>query len=512
MVLTGRPHPQPSNPVVHRVVEHNTRSHPDRLAVTCGADRLTYRELDVRANQLAHHLHGLGIGRGALVGICLDRSLELLVGILGVLKSGAAYVPLDPTYPADRLRLMTAQLPGMELVLAAESTVDLVRGVETLDPAAVAGGPSPAPAAAVGGDDLCYAVFTSGSTGTPKATAVRHRGWHNLLDWLRVEYGLDGRSSALMVSSFGFDITQRSLMAPLFTGATVHLLPSRSVDIGMAHRFVGQHRVRTLHLAPSTLYLLVERETRVGGDALKGLDRVFIGGEPMNAGRVVDWATAPGNGCLLLHQYGVAECTDVASSHPMRDWDVYAGAPLPAGRPVYNTAIHLLDDGQRPVPDGEVGEICVSGLSVGAGYLNPGPDVAGRFGTADLGAGPVRLYRTGDTGYATPAGELVVVGRLDHQVKIRGMRIDLGDVEHALRRHPEVRDVAVVSVADRDGDAALVAFVIPTGDGGTGALRRDLLDVLPRTMVPQRVVEVAAFPLNPNGKVDRQALAGSALR
>jgi amino acid adenylation domain-containing protein len=510
MALTGRRNPQPADPVVHRVVSRHARAHPDRLAVTCGPDSLTYRELEERANRLAHRLRGLGIGRGALVGVCLDRSLELMVGILGVLKTGAAYVPLDPTYPRERLRLMTTQLPALRLVLAGESTVDLVGGAPTLDPATVADGPAEGPALPVHPDDLCYAVFTSGSTGAPKATAVRHRGWYNLLDWLRVEYGLDARSSSLMVSSFGFDITQRSLMTPLFTGATVHLLPSRNVDIGMAHRFLGECGVRTLHLAPSTLYLLVDRKRSVGADALKAVDFVFIGGEPMNAARVVDWATAPGNGCLLLHQYGVAECTDVASSHPMRDWARYAEAPLPAGPPVYNTTIHLLDDGLAPVPDGEVGEICISGLSVGAGYLNPTPDVAGRFRTADLGSGPVRLYRTGDNGYATPDGELVVVGRLDHQVKIRGMRIDLGDVEHALRRHPLVRDAAVIPVPDAAGDAALVAFVIPTGSG-TGALRRDLLEVLPRNMVPQRVVEVTAFPLNPNGKIDRAALAAARL-
>ncbi|MEU9192166.1 amino acid adenylation domain-containing protein [Streptomyces hundungensis] len=514
MALIGNRVPLPAERLAHRVFEEHARTHPERPALTCGEERLTYGELNARANRLAHHLTAQGITRGAIVGVCVDRSPELVSSILAILKAGATYVPLDPTYPAERLRLMLSQLPQMTAVLAANDTLALVEGchgdiVDVNDPELrLESCPATDPEVEIGPDDLCYVVFTSGSTGTPKATAVRHEGWYNLLNWLRLEYELDHESSNMLLSSFGFDISQRSIMAPLFMGAALHLLPSRSFDISLAYRLIGELGVRTLHCAPSTLYLLVDREMDRGTDVLTGLHYVFIGGEPMSAARVADWATREGNGCVLLHQYGVAECTDVASSHRMVDYPGYANSRMPAGPPVYNTEIRILDDTLEEVATGEVGEICISGISVGAGYLNADPERQSTFVTTERDGRPVRFYRTGDQGYATPSGELVVVGRVDHQVKVRGMRIDLGDVEHAVRRHKKVRDVVVLPVSDGEQDARLVAVVIAAAEPvDERSLRRDLLETLPRNMVPQEFVEVSAFPLNPNGKIDRKALS-----
>ncbi|HEX5403470.1 MAG TPA: amino acid adenylation domain-containing protein [Pseudonocardiaceae bacterium] len=518
MALAGKRITLPAEPVAHRPFEQHAKSHPDRLALTCGGERRSYRELDSQANQFAHHLISRGVGRGSIVGVCLDRSPELMVSILGILKAGATYVPLDPTYPPERLRIMRSQLPQMALIAVTQATLDLVddSSCECLDVPAMSAQlnslPTTAPAVEITGDDLCYVVFTSGSTGTPKATAIRHEGWYNLLRWLDVEYDLGSHSSNLMISSFGFDISQRSLMTPLFTGAPLHLLPSRSFDIAMAYRIIGELGVRTLHCAPSTLYLLIDREMGAGGNALTGVDYVFIGGEPLSASRVVDWATREGNDCVLLHQYGVAECTDVASSHVMADYPAYLTGALPAGEPVYNTTIQVLDADLNEVPDGAVGEICITGVSVGAGYLNAAPMDREKFTTVQRDNRDVRLYRTGDKGYATPSGELVVVGRLDAQVKVRGMRIDLGDIEHTIRGHPDVRDAVVIPVNSERGETSLVSFVIAT-DGRhieDRAFRRDLLEILPRNMVPQEFIEVQDFPLNPNGKIDRRALANGA--
>lgn len=512
--LSGLRVPLPDEPLAHLAFEAHAQCAPHRLALTCGTERRTYGELNARANQFAHHLHSLTVGRGSVVGVCLDRSPELVVSILGILKAGAAYVPLDPTYPPERLKLMISELTEMTFVAISQATVDLVGRAddEILDVAALASRldtfPTTNPSVGISGDDLCYVVFTSGSTGAPKATAVRHESWYNLLNWLMVEYRLDMASSNLMVSSFGFDISQRSLMTPLFTGAPLHLLPSRSFDIGMTYRLIGELGVRTLHCAPSTFYLLVERETAKGTDALTKVHYMFIGGEPLSPGRVAEWATQEGNTCVLLHQYGVAECTDVASSHVMTDYPAYIKGVVPVGRPVYNTAIHLLDEELRKVADGQTGEICISGISVGGGYLNAVAADAKRFVAIDLYGQQVSLYRTGDRGYVTEASELVVVGRTDAQVKIRGMRIDLGDVEHRVRDNVRVRDVAVLAVPADDGESELVAFVIPAGEPiDERKLRGELLDVLPQNMVPREFVELPAFPLNPNGKVDRQSLA-----
>jgi amino acid adenylation domain-containing protein len=529
MPLAGSILPLPETPLVHREFEAHARSRPDSTALTCGASTLTFAELNARANRFAHRLIAEGVGPGALVGVCLDRSAELMAAILGVLKSGAAYVPLDPAYPADRLRLMTGQLHQLGHVVASSATAELVgrEGAKLLvvEEAVreLAGEPTDLPSAdpdvPLTGDDLCYVVYTSGSTGRPKATAVRHEGWYNLLHWLRTAHGLGTGSSGLTVSSFGFDISQRALMAPLFTGAPIHLLPSRAFDPAMAYRLIAEYGVKTLHCAPSTLYVLIEQEQALGTDALTGVDHVFIGGEPLNAARVRDWAERKGNTTALWHQYGVAECTDVATAHLLSDFARYEGGPAPVGTPVHNTVVHVLDEEGRPVPDGGTGEICISGLGVGAGYL--GGDGAGRESFTELATptGPVRAYRTGDRGRLTAQNGLVVVGRTDAQVKINGMRIELGDVEHQLRANPRVSDAAVVAVPDigggPDAQTVLVAYVVPAGTGQSEqfdgqALRAELLRVMPRNMVPRRLVPVDSFPLNPNGKTDRRELAAQA--
>ena len=519
MSLIGEVVELPEAAVAHLEFEQHAARDPDRLALTCGAEQLTYGELNARANQLARHLRSLGVGKSSLVGICQDRSAGLMVSILAVLKAGAAYVPLDPAYPAARLHLMIEQLSGMAAVLGSESTSELlaVSGVPVLFPDRLATALSTCPPdnlnVSIDPQDLCYVVFTSGSTGTPKATGIRHRGWYNLLNWLTLEYGLDDASSNLMLSPFGFDISQRSLMAPLFCGAPLHLLPSRAFDGELAYRLVGELGIRTLHCAPSTLYLLVERELDQGGDALAQVGFVFIGGEPMSAARVAEWAAQQGNRCALLHQYGVAECTDVASSHHMRHFPDYAHGVVPAGKPVYNTVVHLLDENQTEVRAGEVGEICISGASVGAGYLNAEATDIARFATVLIDGSPVPVYRSGDRGYSTPTGELVVVGRIDAQVKIRGMRMDLGEIEHVVRRVAFIRDAVVLAMRPGGGagsELELVAFVV--GKHGTldfRQLRAHLLEVLPRNMVPQQFIQLPKLPLNPNGKVDRSALLRS---
>lgn len=514
MVLSGLKRPLPDDAVVHRVFERHARCHPGRTAVVCDSDRLTYRELDEQANRLAHELRDRGVGRGSIVGICLDRSTDLLVVLLGALKAGAAYVPLDTTYPQERLRRMTRSLPGLAVAVTSAGTAALLAGAgcEVADVAALREAarerPTSPPATAVTPDDVCYAVFTSGSTGDPKATAVRHRGWYNLLSHLAETFRLDAGSSNLMISSFGFDISQRSLLTPLFTGATLHLLPSRHFDPRLACRLVQQEGIRTLHCAPSALYLLLELQSGALDDDLEPIDHVFVGGEPLSAGRVAAWAARRPHQGRLVNVYGVAECTDVSSVYVLREYARYPQRGVPIGRPVANTDIHLLDDDLRPVADGETGEICISGVGVGIGYPAAPELTRRRFVTADLGAGEVSFYRTGDLGRIDEEGQLACIGRIDSQVKIRGMRIDLGDVENAVRRSVQVKDAALLAVRPAgESEASLVAFVLPHGDGlDERALRAELRRWLPAQMIPHRVVAVDGLPLNPNGKVDRRAL------
>jgi D-alanine--poly(phosphoribitol) ligase subunit 1 len=241
--LYGERTPQPPEPLVHRVVENNALRHPDRPAIVGGEVVWTYAELDRRAEALATHLRWAGIGRGSVVGLFLARSPHLVCSILAVLKAGAAYVPLDTTYPQGRIATMLSELDALELVLFSEDTRDdlpptAVPTWRVTDPGLGVGVDGPVAHPDTRGDDLCYVVFTSGSTGTPKAVGIRHSGWFNLLDWLRIEYSLDDRSSGVIVSSFGFDITQRAIMAPLFTGATLHLVPGRYFDLTLSYRCI----------------------------------------------------------------------------------------------------------------------------------------------------------------------------------------------------------------------------------------------------------------------------------
>jgi D-alanine--poly(phosphoribitol) ligase subunit 1 len=362
------------------------------------------------------------------------------------------------------------------------------------------------PVTAVTAESQCYVVFTSGSTGTPKATAARHRGWFNLLSWLVDDFGLDARSSGLLLSPAGFDISQRALMAPLFCGAVLHLLPSRHFDPMMASRIIENHQVRTLHCAPSALYTLLER---TGADGAGSLDFAFPGGEPLIPGRVAEWATRSGRTSRLVNVYGVAECTDVATAHVLTDYDAYATTGVPIGRPIHNVDVHLLDDYLRPVGPGEAGQLCIAGAGVGAGYLNDPVMTGERFVRLENGHGPVDLYRTGDLASVREDGELMYVGRADSQIKIRGMRTDLGDVEAALAGNRHVSQAVVIPSRNGHEVVGLVAIVVPAPGTEFDAqtVRRDLLAVLPQHMIPARLIPVDSFPLSPNGKVDRMALA-----
>ncbi|MFF2190813.1 amino acid adenylation domain-containing protein [Streptomyces sp. NPDC058155] len=513
MILQGKRLALPSAPVVHKQFEAQVEATPDAVAVFCAGQRVTYGELNAKANRFAHFLATRGHGRGAKVGVCLDYSVDMVVAILGTLKAGAAYVPLDPSYPAARLQLLLGQMPGLALIVASPATVGLVESTagEVIDLEQLsdhlAGLPVTSPDVPVTGDDVCYAVFTSGSTGTPKVTAVRHEGWFNLLNWLMLEYRLHRGSNNLVVSAFGFDLSQRSLMMPLFCGATQYLMASRNFDAAMAYRMLTEHEIRTVHCASSTLYLLVDWETARGGEALAGLDYVLFGGERLHVERIVDWARRAGNTCTLLHQYGVAECTDVASSYDLAEYRPGEHDIAPVGRPAYNTDLHILDERMRGVGAGEYGEICISGTSVGAGYLGGTGPESERFTAVVVDGVARRLYRTGDRGYVTPDGELVVVGRMDAQVKVRGMRIDPTDIERALGRLAGVREAAVVVRYTDSGEAELNAFVVPEGDDlPEDEVRTRLIATLPRNMVPARFTNIPRIPLSPHGKVDRAAL------
>jgi D-alanine--poly(phosphoribitol) ligase subunit 1 len=507
--------PYPRHLRSHELFEEWVDRTPNAVALVVGEERLSYRELDNRANRFAHYLRKKGAGPNDYVGICLHRSVELVVSILGVLKAGATYVALDASYPEMRLRDMMTSVPLTGVVMAEGLAIDDATGAAWR----VAGGelmdlsedmPSDRPARVGSPDSLAYLVFTSGSTGKAKATKVKHQGWTNLLHWFRTHYSIGDSDRVLVVSSFSFDITQRSIMMPLVSGGELHLLASRFFEPELILRNVERREITIVNSAPSMFYAILEWPARRAG-ALSSLRWVFLGGEPIVAGRLTAWVNGEDCNARIANVYGVAECSDVSAAYTLVDFDRYSRTSVPLGVPIFNSSIYLLNEDGKEVPVGEIGEICIGGDGVGLGYEGDEALTGERFVPDRFRGDPdAVMYRSGDLGRIGPDLNLEYHGRVDQQVKISGVRVELGDVEAAIRSHSGIKDVVVVQVRGRD-DMSLIAYVVCAADVDTTdfgrTLREYLRGRLPSPMLPSRVEFASAMPLNPNGKVDRRAIA-----
>lgn len=509
--------------LVHQRFEQRASEAPDRTALVYEDIRWSYGALNERANQLAHYLRREGVKAGDAVGICIGRTPDLILAVLGVLKSGACYVPIDPSYPVDRILMMVEDVPQMRVVLASRETRARLDSRTTValeeEWDSIAELPSGTPETEVGAQDLAYIVFTSGSTGRPKATAVMHQGWSNLLHWFVSEFSISCRDRCLLVSSFGFDITQRSIAMPLVAGGELHLLPERHFDRKVMVDALQRNEITLINCSPSLFYPVAQGASEQHAVELPALRYVFLGGEAISASRIEAWARRHPH-TDIVNVYGVAECSDVSTWYRLNDYPRYVASSVPLGSPIYNTAVYVTDETLAEVALGEVGEICLGGIGVGKGYVNDASLTAERFVEAPSYFGTVgTVYRTGDLGKILPDGTLGYVGRVDHQVKIRGRRIELEDIEAALRRCPGVRDAVVIKRIFAEGDERIVAFLVENDAAGNGQgpitakrLRQELKRTLPEWMVPNLFLALAELPLNPNGKVDRSALSQIEIR
>jgi D-alanine--poly(phosphoribitol) ligase subunit 1 len=504
--------------LVHQRFEQRAAEAPERTALVYEDVRWSYGLLNERANQLAHHLRRGGVKAGDAVGICIGRTPELILAVLGALKSGACYVPIDPSYPVERILRMVEDVPQMRLVLVSKETRARVDSRTTLaldeEWDGIAGLSGSNPEVGAGAHDLAYIVFTSGSTGRPKAAAVRHLGWSNLLHWFVTEFSISSADRCLLVSSFGFDITQRSIAMPLVAGGELHLLPERHFDRAAVVGTLQRNGITLINCSPSLFYPVAQGAPEQHVAELPDLRCVFLGGEAISSSRIEAWARRHPH-TAIVNVYGVAECSDVSTWYRLCDYPRYAASSVPLGNPIYNTVVYVTDETLAEVALGEVGEICLGGVGVGQGYVNDAALTAERFVEAPSRFGtPGTVYRTGDLGKVLPDGTLGYIGRVDHQVKIRGMRIELGDIETALRRCPGVREAVVTKRIFGEGDERLVAFLVEDDAAGNGQgpttpkrLRQELKRTLPEWMVPNLFLAVGELPLNPNGKVDRGALS-----
>lgn len=489
---------------------------PNAIAVVCEGERLTYAQLNARANHLAHHLRQRGAGPEVLVGLCVERSLEMVVGILGILKSGSAYVPLDPTYPKERLGFIVADTQIPILVTQARlvgmlpkyegNVVYLDRDWPTIAQADDAN-----PASGVQAQNLAYIIYTSGSTGTPKGVMVGHANVTRLFDATQQWFQFDQNDTWTLFHSYAFDFSVWELWGALLYGGRLVVVPfwiSRSSRA--FYDLLHAEQVTVLNQTPSAFRQLIAVEERPGTARPLTLRLVIFGGEALDPQSLRPWFARHGDQSpQLVNMYGITETTVHVTYYPLTTADVEAGSRNPIGRAIPDLQLYILDQHRQPVPVGVPGELYVGGAGVARGYLKRPDLTAERFIPHPFEArSGARLYKTGDLARYQPDGAIEYLGRLDHQVKIRGFRIELGEIEAALMLHPGVREVLALARDEQPGESRLVAYVVPRQGGSPSAndLRRALAAQLPDYMIPSAFVLINAIPLTANGKVDRRAL------
>ena len=493
---------------VHELFEEQAAHTPDAIAVRCGDVQLSYAALNTRANQVAWRLREAGVGPETLVGLCVDRSADLLVAMLGILKSGGAYVPIDPGDPVERKRGLaaTAKLLVGSSTGAAAWYEGRIVGLED-EPGDRARADNPPHTTEPG--NLAYVIHTSGSTGAPKGVLVQHDGLVNYLRWCTAQYVADGTGGAPVFSSAAFDMVFPSLYAPLVNGQTVHIVPSE-VEVGdLGGHLASAAPYAFVKLTPGHLELLLHQ---FGPEEAAGLcETLVVGADAFPSRALAAWRRLAPD-MVVLNEYGPTEASvgnSVLRSDPRLDpGDEISRDLVPIGRPIFNTTMYVLDRWHRMVPVGVPGELYIGGDCVVRGYLGLPGLTAERFVPDPYATVPgARMYRTGDLGRLLANGDFEFLGRIDTQVKIDGFRIEPGEIEGTLSRHPAIRQAAVIPVGDK-GSQRLVAYAVAEHghEVSERSLREFLGDYLPRHMMPSSVVLVDAIPLNANGKVDRSAL------
>ncbi|MFJ7498039.1 amino acid adenylation domain-containing protein [Streptomyces sp. NPDC097727] len=481
---------------------------PDAVAVVAGGVEVSFGELDERANRLAHYLVGQGVGVESVVGVCLPRGVEMVVAVLAVWKAGAAFLPVDPEYPVERISFMLAD-GGVVLTLTCEEVLeDLPAGRARLVAvdSAVMGVqlsmlPAIAPEVSVSAGNLAYVIYTSGSTGRPKGVAVTHGGLANYAQWAVGAYGAVG--GVPLHSSLAFDLTVTSVVVPLISGAPVVVDEVGGVE-GLAElvRSSGGG-FGLVKVVPAHLPLLSEMLT--DGQVAGVAGTWVVGGEEL-PGSVVRGLLECAPGSVVVNEYGPTEATVGCSVFEVRV-DDEVGSVVPVGRPIANVRVYVLDERLSPVAPGVAGELYIAGAQVARGYVKRAGLTAERFVACPFESG-VRMYRSGDIARWRQDGQLEFLGRGDEQVKVRGFRIEPGEVQAVLAGHPQVARAAVIAREDTPGDIRLVAYVVADGevDDLTDQLRKYAAERLPEYMVPSAVVVMDALPLTGNGKLDRKAL------
>jgi amino acid adenylation domain-containing protein len=489
---------------VPHLVAGQAAATPGAVALVAGHQSLTYRELNQRANRLAHYLQTLGVRPNVLVGLCMERSLDMVVGLLGILKAGGAYVPLDPSYPPDRLAFMVEDAQAPVLItqqhLVSRLPAQQARVICLDADAAVLAQQSPSdPISAVTADDLVYIIYTSGSTGRPKGVQITHGSLLNLVFWHQRTFQVTAADRATQLTSPAFDATGWELWPYLTIGASVYLLDDDSrVAPALCRDWLVDHAI-TITFLPTAL---AEGVMALEWPSTTALRYLLTGADTLHH---YPSSSLP---FALVNNYGPTEAT-VVTTYGLVLPTGHADGPPSIGRPIDNMQVYILDEHLRQVPIGEPGELHIGGAGLAKGYLNRPDLTEEKFIPHPFSSEPgTRLYKTGDQARFLPDGQIAFMGRIDHQIKIRGYRIEPNEIMSVLNSHPAVQTSLVVAQEDTPGDKRLVAYVVlASGEAVTaGSLREILAERLPDYMIPATFVQIDSMPLTPNGKVDRRAL------
>jgi amino acid adenylation domain-containing protein len=490
-----------SNCCLHSLFAAQVAKMPDAIAVEYQGQSLTYAELNQKANQLAHFLQDFGIQANSLVGICLDRSLDMIIALLGVLKAGGAYVPLDPAYPAERLAFMLADAE-VSLLLTHSTLLSQIPTPTTevvcFDQLSLPTQPLNNPTVQVTPQDLAYTIYTSGSTGKPKGVQIQHSALVNFLEAMQDRLDINPEDRFLAVTSLSFDIAGLELFLPLLVGSRL-IIASReqTQDGGKLAQLLATSEATVMQATPATWRLLLNAHWR----GQRGL-KMLCGGEALTAD--LAQALLEGNpDAVLWNLYGPTETTiwSTAGQVSLND------DPISIGSAIANTEIYILNQDLQPVPIGITGELYIGGAGLSLGYRDRPNLTAEKFIPHPFNNNPeARLYRTGDLARYREDGTIECLGRIDHQVKIRGFRIELGEIESLLNQHPKIQASAVIASGERIEDKHLVAYIVPSAEISTPELQTYLRQQLPDYMIPAVFVLLDTLPLNPNGKIDRRGL------